>query len=510
MDRLSPEVVDMILDQVYASSARDRSTPCKGQLGQYAAVSRIWQSAIERRTMSRVYLNHQDELDEFCSVFSAKSPHRRRALRDFFLLLELPTVGYTQEDRTKNGTCFRTAISKLLQELASWGSLDVEERTGPTESMELTLRWTAKDPWNPDPQRTMPPDDSFLTLPEDCLAAVPNVSVVTKLRTYATKAITPHPATLCQIAVKFPALERLQLELWEPTLVKGDMRREHRQALAAGLVAFRQTLPRLSSLKIRRQNFQPLLNHSFEYPDLTDADGRDPLSTALRELGEAGTLAELDLFAIPVTSELFRDPNLHLEEPEKQASIRNWPAMRRLSIASDITAANGQWLCTIDPDSAPESSSSDEEESVDSEEETDHRSPVPSDQAESSPTASRPEYMIIDKWRHAPDEHSFNPFVESMMRAVTQHMPCLSQFFFDLRPRSNGLGILVIQCAESGLPFVRELLDLQLPADEREQPGLRRYKAWILTSWNVPESFMEMGRKWIGPAGAPKAVKLRL
>lgn len=81
----------------------------------------------------------------------------------------------------------------------------------------------------------------------------------------------------------------------------------------------------------------------------------------------------------------------------------------------------------------------------------------------------------VHRWRTDPDAEVLNPSVEDMTRAITNHMPHLKQFSFDIRPGVHWNGMVVIQAAEAGLDFITNM-DAGVHARKKDV-DLRRFKA---------------------------------
>ncbi|KAL2204808.1 hypothetical protein CC79DRAFT_1370624 [Sarocladium strictum] len=472
MEKLNLDIFDLILDHI-------QSFTRFGILAPYVSVCRSWQLAIEARTMCRIYRDHQDDLETFSKIFSAAPSHRhrRRALRDLYFATCLPTMSLTPEDHERNNTCFQDSIIKLLNELGSWDS--ETPGAGPVRhgSLRLTLRWrTGHDSISNPTDVDWPPADAFLTMPDGFLNEVANVKVISQLEIFVLQGSAPHPRALCQLASKMTSLEHLELELWEPPLSEGAMRTEHHQALGTGILDFKDSLPNLSSLTLKHKNHQYFRNHSFECPSMTDEHGVDQLSRALRKLGKAGKLGKLKIQGLYISSDLFCERESGSAESKEQATYSTWPSLRFLDIRTGLVAANGQWLCTGNRDIEPNSPSSSSEDSEDSQ-----QSPIYDRRAE-SPTPA--EHAISNAWRRALDTTIFDPFVEDMVRAVTECMPSIEEFGFGIswNPPTDG----------------------ELSIYGMKSQNVKRFQSQISTDWQLPETVVEMAKDWVGPLGIVK------
>lgn len=148
---------------------------------------------------------------------------------------------------------------------------------------------------------------------------------------------------MCRLAALFPQLQELSIEYRDPAIKRRSMHKEHRFALAAGLLELR-TLPRLTKLQLIRQSDWDPANHSFECQDLEDGEHVDVLCEAVRELVEAGRLADLELKNVLISSDFFRNRRVGA------AGDKLMPALRRLSVEDGILSPSGKWWYTGDPD----------------------------------------------------------------------------------------------------------------------------------------------------------------
>lgn len=123
MDRLSPELVDIIVSFVP-----------REYLFRYATVSRSWQYAVERETFQSVELK-STELDFFARAYAPS--HRRATLRNIRYNISLPEYSWWKrtkfekpEDQDANNEAFTTAIIRLFDILNGWESDGYSEERG--------------------------------------------------------------------------------------------------------------------------------------------------------------------------------------------------------------------------------------------------------------------------------------------------------------------------------------------------------------------------------------------
>lgn len=111
-------------------------------------------------------------------------------------------------------------------------------------------------------------------------------------------------------------MRSLNLKLQDPANRSVKLRRQHRAALAAGLVSALRGASQPVRLVLRRKTMPEPECHDYRATDLGQ-DGADELCWALRQLGREGRLAELLLQDVLVSEALFRD-----------FEGDTWPAMR--------------------------------------------------------------------------------------------------------------------------------------------------------------------------------------
>lgn len=256
----------------------------------------------------------------------------------------------------------------------------------------------------------LPPKDTFLTVSDESPLELPVIGFVTYLYTIASSGTTPHPNALCYIVSRMPSLQNLRLEMWQPSMEARDLRIEHRRALAKGVANFIHSIPNLASLEMLYVNSPDLVNDSFDNPDFTE-NGVDPLSTAIRTIGEAGKLKRLDMVSISITSDLLctRQTLESTQSAENDLMCGStWPSMQYMNVRCQMMTADGRWLYTGDPN-APRARWDDEEDSDSmngSFDETDNSSDEMDEDNISVISATSPH--LLNSWRTKPDITLYN------------------------------------------------------------------------------------------------------
>lgn len=249
---LSPETLAQILsyiprdhDNLMVRLARIRDGgPIKptSELPPYATVCKTWQWHIEQRTFREINLP-SSELEYFSKLLTG---YRRAALREVRYQVVLPEyddaacgLEETEEDKKVNNAAFTTAVAELLRLVKGWEDEDEKELSGKglnareglvPLSLEMSQIYSPSDAKKRDSgllkqQRIEVADgirsdlfeerhcDSWLRLGP--LDGVPELKRVTK---YAVSPSYPRPVeaeSIVRLANKFPALEKLELQIME-------------------------------------------------------------------------------------------------------------------------------------------------------------------------------------------------------------------------------------------------------------------------------------------------------
>lgn len=506
MDKLSPEVLSIILAHLLAKPTQERPSA-------YATVARSWQYVVEAFSFANITIKSK-ELETLTRIFSGPGRHRRDLLRQLNYNIGLPTHGDSRNDHATNEGAFGSAVQSCFDLLESWdkgydGDHDGQDGTITRRScpnMQLHL-WLSHDV---DTKNADGPVDHAFDVCHSSAARryhtllpefnVPQVQCVTSLGIGVTLGRAPHPATLCQIAALLPSLESLDLTYWDPAVKRHDMRKEHRVALGTGLRALSSKLPKLERLCIRRQDGVDPSNHSFACGDLQE-DGVDTLCNAIRHLAETCPLKELQLENIMISPDLFRHSPSGITLPSAEPESPTFPDLRRLDIKSGILAPSGKWYYTGDPASVEAfegddilDDDDDTEEDVDSEDSGDEDNST----RDRFVNGERPHH----EWRRRPDPDTFDPLIQDLTDAVLKRMPSLQCARLEIGCGLDEFVGIIIQCCEAGQPFVSP------PGKRRKRPWVedvtvRRCKAWVGRGsvWDVPSDVMVTWREWAGAPG---------
>ncbi|KAK7946301.1 uncharacterized protein PG986_010622 [Apiospora aurea] len=109
MDRLSFEVVSLILDELQGPHGKSTLAP-------YSTISRQWQAAVERRTFASLTV---EDLGQFQAVISS-SPFRLPALRDLRFNVDLPTDSESRASYHRIQSAVLSTTTSLLNHLSTW------------------------------------------------------------------------------------------------------------------------------------------------------------------------------------------------------------------------------------------------------------------------------------------------------------------------------------------------------------------------------------------------------
>lgn len=97
----------------------------------------------------------------------------------------------------------------------------------------------------------------------------------------------------------------------------------------------------VNNLKLDQQPKLLINNHSFDYSDLRNEDGVDPLNSAIYDLSQRAPLRHLVLKDLLVSSELFRG---NVTTP-----ISIWASLQTFQLGGVTMAPSGNWYWTGNP-----------------------------------------------------------------------------------------------------------------------------------------------------------------
>ncbi|KAK3690443.1 hypothetical protein B0T22DRAFT_491667 [Podospora appendiculata] len=480
MDKLSPEILSLILAYVFADAV-----PVLRRHG-LATVSRKWQALVEQRAFSGITIWLNDKgLSGFADAF--RSPRRRTLLRRLVVCFNLPTDGKSRRRQDKNNAALTTTLTSLYTYLSTW------EPTGRTLDVSLFCD-----------SRGNIPSRRNLTLTQ---ATLPPVPCITSLNIRARKGRSLHPASICTLAAHLPNLQSLTLHVKTPTPSRPELRRTMRTALADGLSTL--TLPSLRHLELIESPTPDIHAHSFPCANLCDpADGTDPLNTALRRFSQRTPLTSLTLTDIMISPDLFTGGS---------DATAPWPTLHVFAIEASALAPSGAWYWTGDPSASRASTPPEDDDDDDGgggdddyrymfppplEDDPDDRNSEP--ESNFAADAVRNGYEPSDEWRDTPDDAALTPLLVAMARAA-QRMPNLRAGSLYLEHELEfraGCTEIAISCAAAGERFARSW-DSEDDGVDGVKSGVRRCKVWVDAKypWAVPEEVREAWREWLGETG---------
>jgi hypothetical protein len=331
----------------------------------------------------------------------------------------------------------------------------------------------------------------MLGQPDTVLAAVPYVSY---LRISGVCGSALHPTAAVKLASSLPNLRTLDYRFYNPDPKRAQLRKEIRKALATSLDSLE--LPMLQQLDLTQDPRLLLCNHSLEYGDVRDADGVDPLNTAVHNFSQRTPIQRLVLKNFLVSSDLFTS-----QDPE---SI--WPTLQQFDIFGGPVAPSGKWYCTGDPTAIEPGSTSGYGSDASQSEELSSNSDISwhrnrddsGTDDDSDRDAVRNGYRPMYEWRDEPDWDMLTPLLVDMARAV-QRMPNLQIGCLHLR--DIGTSEVCVQCAAPRFRYAH--------FDKYELKNFRTCRFFVgeaaAVSWysleQVPEQVRSAWREWLGSDG---------
>ncbi|OBT65962.1 hypothetical protein VE03_03138 [Pseudogymnoascus sp. 23342-1-I1] len=381
---LSPETLAHILsyiprdhDNLVVRLARIRDGgPIKptSELPPYATVCKTWQWHIEQRTFREINLP-SSELEYFSKLLTG---YRRAALREVKYQVVLPEYDdaacglvETEEDKEANNTAFTTAVTELLRLVKGWEEEDEKELSGKglsareglvPLSLEMSQIYSPSDAKKRNSgllreqriavERGERSDlfegrhcDSWLRLGP--LEGVPELKRVTK---YTVSPSYPRPVeaeSIARLAEKFPALEKLSLQIMERS-EDLEVRRKDRYDFAIALLSL-SSLP-LTSFSLCAESSSP--RYQFQDPPSILLSDIDHLSLALYAISLIPTLKTIDLTGpIMISSQLFQPPAaLDSAFASLASKVPQWPSLMTYSVNFSTVQPSGSWYFVRHPD----------------------------------------------------------------------------------------------------------------------------------------------------------------
>ncbi|KAK8067651.1 hypothetical protein PG996_006763 [Apiospora saccharicola] len=452
MDRLSFEIMSLILDNLPEDEDDVDEYDNGPKLAPYSTISRRWQAVVEARTFASVTIREQAETP---TVFSP-SPYRSAALRKVEFRMDLPSDSETRAHHRQNQSA---GIKRFFQ------------------------------------------------FRDEEMGVLPNIRVVSRLKLWSHDGPDFSPLALCQFATRFTCLRKLELSYCDLALKRSAQRKTHRAMVADGISSLGQ-LPYLTKLVIRHKDGSEPANHSFKTTCLeheSSVGTVDLLCEAIRKLAQKGILEILRLNGELVSPDLFRNRRSGLaaarsgqQEEEVQAE---WPSLQHLLIEAPIVAPSGRWYYTgeesdVEPFPTswgslrrPRSPKGDDEVETGSEALSD------ADMDDGDEDAEANGDDPIHRWRTVPDPAEFDQLAIDLAAAV-KLMPRLKTCVFCLGPIEDMSMTVGIQYAEAGeeIPWF---------TDEKYDGDLTGRRWWVRTgentAWEVPKELNSMCAEWAGP-----------
>ncbi|CAH0053510.1 unnamed protein product [Clonostachys solani] len=475
MDNIGHDILQSIVDELV--NVHDGNSK---ELAPYAAVSRQWQYATEKRIFRRCTLRtYPGELEKFTEIYS-RYPHRREALRELRLTINIPRNGNTKEEHQENQEKFFSDISTLFATFRDWETNEPDTSLRPLHLRVRCCLDTARD------RRVHSEDFAPSIRPED-LDKLPCIRRITSVDIHHSRCYTIHPHTSGRLLRLMPRVESAAVYFWDPripTTGLGVKRRALRQAMADCILMIKDSHPGLKSLYVDRYGWRDPENHYF-MPESLLENGVDTLCQAIRSLSSLPRLEELKLIDVLLSQDLFQDQSK--EEASEGITANPWPALKCLEISTECVGADGSWYFT----GTPEGDSDDSDFSHNFDEE---------DPANDPPFGRRGLYESPEfPWRSRPDPTTFNPLISGLAH-MSIHMPKLELGFFKIRTDSYLSSSLTFQWVSEGNPF-ESLTDL---SNDPEYIGNWQSRQWRITAeygndtWRPDDEVKEALEAWSG------------
>ena len=423
MDKLPPELIHGIASHL--------PRPLAG----YATISSSWQHAIELRTFAAVTAYSGRVLfGQFKAVFAAV--RRRTLLRNLEFYAKLPLRDEddiieqppTRQEAAEDNPAYTRALIALFSFLHTW---EHDGHARLTITLQTVTRLPADD------------DDDFercgcgscasqnhegrLSAAMESLPAVGlNRKALHKSGGLATVPLVCSftagfspgrhldPAAIPLVARALPNARELRWAFAPSNRRLQGRRRAERLSFANALSSLAAAdLRLLTTLTIHCVDEDPS-NEGFNPASLVDrASGRDQLSVAFRHISQLPWLRRLCLTGCHVVgSEMFEDPDSSIAD-----NVSTWPTLTYLELGISMTTPDGQWYFS---------------EAVSATDTGYYYGDYDSDTSE----APWENIWGIDvsktpscRFRSAPDNATFTPFIISMVRAVAR-MPVLRRLKF--------------------------------------------------------------------------------
>ncbi|KAH6682222.1 hypothetical protein F5X68DRAFT_24535 [Plectosphaerella plurivora] len=345
MDKLSPEIIDKILDHLREDCYRTYgSKPFVALYAPLAAISRPWQYVVESKSFRQIDIEGTPEgIAKFAAAFS--KPWRQSALRG--LVLGIPYF-CSCELRDIDPACqhkrdaYVGAMTALYRSMENWGPIGgglVPNQPRVYLQVEML----------PSPGRGYIISE-HLRFPEKNLALWQGSEAARWISRLHTRNTLDFVAS-CQLPSLLSNLQSLQLKLpsyqgsGELAIYGDKYLLNLHKTLTEALLDARTSLPRLQTLWIH-MGLEENGGDLSPGVDLRNADGVDELCEAIRLLGQTVPLRNLTLRWILVTPDLFQDCRL----PAGEHDTATWPLLEELHITFPAVAPSGEWYTKNDPE----------------------------------------------------------------------------------------------------------------------------------------------------------------
>ncbi len=242
------------------------------------------------------------------------------------------------------------------------------------------------------------------------------MSIVSKLTGFTLRKFDP--SALRPLLSALPYLRHADWSFYSPPPRLAELRRRMRSELAPTLLQL--DLLKLTHLELYWEDYEPFRQTIEPNGFIDPGSSADPLSLALRHLGDLSSLTRLLLTGCHSISAIMFS--------KSSDKLLRWPALREFYLEASTISPSGQWYFTGDPSS--QEPSEDAHESLSDE----HCS---FDSADSDRSDFAPQYQwerddglkISHRYRTTPDNEKISPLIVAMVQAV-QDMQKLEKFEF--------------------------------------------------------------------------------
>ncbi|KAL7903934.1 hypothetical protein GGI35DRAFT_464750 [Trichoderma velutinum] len=351
---LTPEIIQRII-YFFIHDRTRYGHPLHQDAGEYAAVSPLWQDAIERETFATLYLD-LERLSEINSIVTAR---RRGYVRNILLEIVLPWPGPRQnpekdKEKLRNNRALQATFEAFLQSLSQW--IAEELHPGgvklrifaplPVEKRLDSPSWDGErgPMWN----RRYAGSVLELTDPARIAQYSPVVAISEIMIDRPTRGDRHISAVaICTLLAKLPAAKRVSVNWWKWRRFS-SMRTDIADALS-------QINHPIDDFHICDDSYIAMSRSQLPPAATLSSEGEDGLSRAFHILSQR--LKTLHIDGIIVSDELFlpRTLSAHMVEPR-------WERLVTFHLSYPPVTPSGEWLFIPDPNASDDSE--DEESSM--------------------------------------------------------------------------------------------------------------------------------------------------